>query len=217
MTDAELNDEYVRRYMAPGERVLLREKVVSRTAFSLSVLMALVFGLFGLAALVGAAVSLVPVGPGLAFGAPFALFGAVMGVLGVMFSVFRVMVTGSHVHVHFGWSKRKIPFAAIHTARVVTLKGFKQGKVSMGLDGVVRTWVGNSSSGRGVEITYQEEGARKHILTIGSENPERFVETVERAREKPAQLRIGEEVAPDVEAEEEAEEEEAKEERRDVS
>ena len=175
------SDEYERRYMQPGESVLFREKVVSQTAFRLSVAFMLIFGLVGIAALVAGAAGATPLAPALGLGIPFALFGAMMGVLGVMFSVFRVMVTGAHVHVHFGWSKRKIPLSAIDSIRAITLQGFKQGKVSVGLDGVVRTWVGNSRSGQGVEITYRD-GERKHVLTIGSEEAERFVATVERGR-----------------------------------
>jgi hypothetical protein len=168
------DDEYERRYMRPGERVVFREKVVSQTAFRVSVVFAIVFGLAG--ALM-AALGVVNGGLGpapLLFGVPSVLFGVLMGVLGVMFSVFRVMITGSDLHVHFGWSKRKIPLGAIQSVKIIELKGFRQGKVQIGLDGVVRTWVGQSKSGSGIEITYQIEGARKHILTIGSDNPEAF-------------------------------------------
>lgn len=190
------DDEYEQRYMDPGERVLFREKVVSRTAFKASVAFALIFGLVGLVALGSAAVTGgAAATAGVAFGAPFVALGALMGVLGVMFSVFRVMVTGPHVHVHFGWSKRKIPMGAIQAVQAVQLRGFRQGKVSMGMDGVVRTWVGHAGSGRGVEITYQMEGARKHILTIGSDVADELARTIERARAaagvgEPARMRI---------------------------
>jgi hypothetical protein len=201
-------DDYERRYMDPGERVIFREKIVSRTAFGVSVAFALVFGLVGLLALGAVAFGAVPAAAGVGFGAPFVVLGAFMGITGVMFSVFRVMVTASHVHVHFGWAKRKIPMDAIGKVCAVRLRGFKQGKVSMGLDGVVRTWVGNSQSGRGVEIHYQD-GARKHVLTIGSEQPEQFVETIERARSATsrgdtARVRIGQRAADEAAAEEEA-------------
>lgn len=176
------NDEYERRYMAPGESVRFREKVVSRAAFGLSVAFAAVFGLVGLVVLGAAAFGSSRAGGGIAVGAISVAFAAFMGLSGIMFSVFRTMVTGSHVHVHFGWARRKIPMGAIHDARVVTLQGSRRGKVSIGLDGVVRTWVGNSKSGRGVELTYQIEGERKQVITIGSEDPERFVETIERSR-----------------------------------
>ena len=127
-------DEYEQRYMQPGESVLFREKIVSRTAFGLSVAFMAIFGLVGLVSLIAAAIGALPPAVGLGFGAPPLLFGVVMGVLGAMFSVFRVMVTASNVHVHFGWSKRKIPFAAIRSIRAVTLEGVRQGKVSIGLD-----------------------------------------------------------------------------------
>ena len=145
-----------------------------------------------LTGLIAAAIGALPPAVGLGFGAPPLLFGVVMGVLGAMFSVFRVMVTASNVHVHFGWSKRKIPFAAIRSIRAVTLEGVRQGKVSIGLDGVVRTWVGTSPSGRGVEIAYQEDGARKHVIKIGSEEADRFVATVERARAASTSVRVAE-------------------------
>lgn len=95
-TSGEHGDEYERRYMDPGERVLFREKVVSRTAFRVSVALALVFVLMGLAALGSAALD-GAVAP-LAFGVPLAALGALWG---------------------------------------VHLEGFRQGKVSVGLDGVV--------------------------------------------------------------------------------
>ncbi|MCC7535937.1 MAG: hypothetical protein IT379_06980 [Deltaproteobacteria bacterium] len=186
----EHQDEYERRYMDPAERVLFREKVVSRTAFRVSVALTAAFGVLGLAALGVAAAGVVPIAAGVAIGAPFTALAAANGVLGVMFSVFRSMVTASHVHVHFGWAKRKIPMAAIQGVQVVRLAGFRQGKVSMGLDGVVRTWVGNSPSGQGVEITYQLEGERKNVLTVGSEDAERFVRTIERARAGAASARV---------------------------
>ena len=169
-------DEYERRYMDPAERLLYREKVVSRTAFRVSIAMSVIFGVLGLVAIVAA-----PPVAALAYGLPSIALAALMGVLGVMFSVFRVMITSSHLHVHFGWAKRKIPMDAIRSVTAVRLQGLRQGKVKIGLDGVARTWVGNASSGRGVEITYQD-GKRKHVLTIGSDRPEQFVETIERAR-----------------------------------
>ena len=175
-------DEYEKRYMDPDEQVLFREKVASRGAFLAAIVFLVVFGGFGLALIGAGAVGAMPLGLGLGVGSLAALFGAFMGVAGAMFSVFRAMATGSNVHVHFGWAKRKIPLSAIESIHATVLKGFKQGKVSVGLDGVVRTWVGNSPSGRGVEITYREESGRKHVLTIGSDEADRFVETVERAR-----------------------------------
>jgi hypothetical protein len=176
------SDEYVRRYMEPGEAAVFREKVVSKTAFGLSIAFAATFGLVGLFALGAAALGSVPMAAGLGAGLPSIAFAAFMGITGILFSVFRTIVTGSHVHVHFGWAKRKIPMAAIQSVEAVTLRGFKQGKVSMGVDGVVRTWVGNSQSGRGVEITYQQEGQRKHVLTVGSEDAEGFASAVQKAR-----------------------------------
>jgi hypothetical protein len=188
-------DEYEKRYMDPGERVVFREKVVSRTAFRVSVIFALVFGLVGLGLVAAGAIAGMVAGA-LAPGVFSILFAAMMGVLGVMFSVFRTMVTTENVHVHFGWAKRKIPFSAVESVRSITLTGLKQGKVSIGLDGVVRTWVGNSESGRGVELTYREPGGRKHVMTIGSDDAERFAETVERARaateQPPNKARIAE-------------------------
>ncbi len=175
-------DEYEKRYMDPGEEVLFREKVTSRGAFIVAIVFLVVFGAVGLALIGAGAAGAVPPGVGLGAGSLAALFAAFMGIAGVMFSVFRAMVTGSNVHVHFGWAKRKIRLSAIESIHAMRLKGFKQGKVSVGLDGVVRTWVGNSPSGRGVEITYREESGRKHVLTIGSDDADRFVETVERAR-----------------------------------
>lgn len=175
-------DEYEQRHMDPDERVLFREKVVSRAAFLVAVVFLAVFGLVGLALIGAGAAGIVPAALGVSIGAVSAAFGAMMGVLGAMFSVYRSMVTTSHVHVHFGWVKRRIAFSAIESVRAIRLQGFKQGKVSIGLDGIVRTWVGKSSSGRGVEITYQEPGARKHVITIGSEDADQYVATIERAR-----------------------------------
>lgn len=202
-------DEYERRYMDPGETVRFREKVVSRKAFGLSVAFAAVFGVVGLVALGAAALGVVPAAVGLGAGAPAVAFAAFMAVTGVMFSVFRAMVSDSHVHVHFGWAKRKIPMGAILSARVVPLTGLKQGKVSLGLDGVVRTWVGNSASGRGLELTYQIEGERKHVLTIGSEDPERFLRAIDHARStavriEPGRVRIAGQTDDDAAAEQEA-------------
>lgn len=184
MTDA-ATDEYERKFMAPGESVVFREKVVSRGAFKGAIVFLLVFGIVGLALVAAGAAGAVPTPVGFVVGPVSAVFGAMMGVLGVMFSVFRVMITTSHVHVHFGFAKRKIPFSAIESIRAVQLKGFRQGKVSVGFDGVVRTWVGHAPSGRGVEIAYAEASGRKHVMTIGSDEADRFVETVERARSRP--------------------------------
>jgi len=175
-------DEYEQRYMEAGERVLFREKVVSKAAFAVSKVFLAVFGLVGLALMLAGAVGAMPLAAGFGAGAPLAVLGVAMAVLGAMFSVFRSMVTTSHLHIHFGWSKRRIPHAAIEVARVVKLVGFRQGKVSIGLDGVVRTWVGQSASGRGVEVTYHEPGARTHVITVGSDDAEGYLAALERAR-----------------------------------
>jgi hypothetical protein len=181
-------DEYEKTYMAPDEQVLFREKVVSRGAFKVSIAFLVVFGLAGLALLAAGAAGAVPAATGFGVGGLAAAFAAFMGITGPLFSVFRVMVTTAHVHVHFGWSKRRIPFSAISAIRAVELTGLRQGKVSVGLDGIVRTWVGRAGSGRGVEITYEAEGGRKHVLTIGSDEPEAFVAAVERARAAPTRI-----------------------------
>ena len=175
-------DEYEQRYMQPGEHVLFREKLASRGAFIVSMIFLAAFGIAGLAMIGGGIAGTMPPALGIGVGLFTTLFAAFMGITGVMFSVFRTMLTDTNVHIHFGWTKRKIPLSAITSIRAITLKGIKRGKVQIGLDGVVRTWVGNSPSGRGVEIAYRLEGGLKHLLTIGSEEAERFVETVESAR-----------------------------------
>src|SRR5688500_18813877 len=147
MKATEEMDEYEQRYMQPGEQVLFREKVASRGAFIGAMIFLLVFGVAGLAVVGAGVADAMLLAPALAVGLVCALFGAFMGVAGVMFSVFRTMVTGSNLHVHFGWTKRKIPLSAIESIHAMKLKGFKQGKVQIGLDGVVRTWVGNLPSG----------------------------------------------------------------------
>jgi hypothetical protein len=173
-------DEYERRYMRPGERVLFRDKLVSRGAFHVSIVFAVVFGLAGLlaaaAALLGAAPLPVLI-PSLAALA-FAIF---MGVGGAAFSVARTMLSATDLHVHFGWAKRKIPLDTIDAVSAVTTQGFKQGKVSVGLDGVVRTWTSTSASRRAAEIAYRD-GKRRHILTIGSDRADALCAAIERAR-----------------------------------
>lgn len=175
-------DDYEQRYMAPDERVVFREKIVSRRAFAVAKVFLAVWGSLGLALVAAAAAGAMPLAIGLGAGLPALLLGITMAVLGAMFSVFRSMVTTSHLHVHFGWVKRRVPFSAIEGVRPVALVGFRQGKVSLGVDGVVRTWVGQSSSGRGVEVTYHEPGSRKHVLTIGSDDAEGYVAAIERGR-----------------------------------
>jgi hypothetical protein len=98
-----------------------------------------------------------------------------------MFSVARTMVTEEHVHVHAGWARRKIPQTAIESARAFRQEGFKQGKVSVGLDGVVRTVVSTSSSRNAIEIVANERG-RRHILTVGTDDPQGFLASVARSR-----------------------------------
>lgn len=186
-------DEYEQRYMQPGEQVLFREKIASRSAFVVSLIFLAAFGLVGLSMIGAGVAGAMPTALGVLVGLVSTAFAAFMGITGVMFSVFRTMVTGSNVHVHFGWAKRKIPLSAISSIVAVKLKGFKQGKVQIGLDGVVRTWVGSAPSGRGIQIAYQTEGGLKHVMTMGSEDPERLVEAVEAAR---ARVRV----APESEA-----------------
>ena len=175
-------DEYEQKYMEPNERVLFREKVVSRSAFAVAIVFLAVFGAVGLALVAAAIFGVLPLAVGLGAGAPLVLLGVTMAVLGAMFSVYRSMVTTSHLHSHFGWTKRRVAHSAIEAVRVVTLEGFRQGKVSIGLDGIVRTWVGQSASGRGVEVTYREPGARTHVVTIGSEHTDDYAAELERAR-----------------------------------
>lgn len=175
-------DEYEQKYMEPNERVLFREKVVSRSAFAVAIVFLAVFGAVGLALVAAAIFGVLPLAVGLGAGAPLVLLGVTMAVLGAMFSVYRSMVTTSHLHIHFGWTKRRVAHSAIEAVRVVTLEGFRQGKVSIGLDGIVRTWVGQSASGRGVEVTYREPGARTHVVTIGSEHTDDYAAELERAR-----------------------------------
>lgn len=200
----EAGDDYERQYMQPGERLLYREKVVSRSSFALSLVFGVVFGVPGLAVIAAAALGAIP-GPVAIAGVASAAFAAFMVIAGAAFSVSRAMVTGGHLHVHFGWAKRKIPIEAIDEVKLVTLQGIKRGKVSVGLDGVVRTWVGNSQGGRGVEVHYRE-GARKHVLTIGSETPERFVEALGSTRAGAATpVRVAAGAAVDAAAQAEAE------------
>lgn len=193
---SEAEDEYERQYMDPGERVLFREKVVSQVAFRVSVAMAVIFGLGGLAGIVAGLVTPAAGLPAVALGATTLAFGVAMGALGVLFSVFRSLVTESHLHVHFGWTKTKIPYAEMTAVRAVELRGFRQGKVSLGVDGVVRTWVGQGRSRRAIEVAYQPEGARKHVITIGSDQADRFLAALERARASAqptsAGVRVGE-------------------------
>ena len=182
-------DDYEQRYMEPNERVRFREKVVSRAAFAVARVFLAVFGSIGLALIAAGVFGAMPLAAGLGAGAPLVLLGVTMAVLGAMFSVFRSMVTTSHLHIHFGWTKRRVSHSAIEAVREVKLVGFRQGKVSVGLDGIVRTWVGQSASGRGVEVTYREPGARRHVITIGSEHADEYVAALERARAA-AQVRI---------------------------
>ena len=158
-------DEYAQRYMSPGESVLFREKVVSHAAFRISVFFALVFGLGGLVALALGAAGAMPLGIGLGAGAPSLVFGVLMGILGVMFSVFRVMITGSNVHVHFGWTKRKIPLSTIQSIGVKELVGLRQGKVQIGLDGVVRTTPQAAGLADTLRALDRKVAARGHSLT----------------------------------------------------
>jgi hypothetical protein len=177
----QLDDDYARRYMLPGERLLFGEKLVSRSVFQATMVLCGVLGLIGLAA---TAVGLFgPPGStaALGLGIPFIATSAILAPLSVLFSVIRSMITTSHLQVHFGWAKRKVPFDAIQKIAIVPYVGAKQGKVSMGFDGVVRTWVGTPSSGRGVEVTYQDD-KRKHVLTIGSDDAARFAEALQQAR-----------------------------------
>jgi hypothetical protein len=178
----QLDDDYARRYMLPGERLLFGEKIVSRGVFKATMVLCTTMGLIGLVATVIGFAGPAGSAPALGIGLPFIATSALLAGLSVLFSVFRSMITTSHLQVHFGWAKRKVPLEAIEKVAVVTLQGVKQGKVSMGFDGVVRTWVGTpSAGGRGVEVTYQV-GKRKHVLTIGSDDAERFAETLQRAR-----------------------------------
>jgi hypothetical protein len=182
-------DEYERKYMQPGDRLLHREKVVSREAFLLSLVFGLVFGVAGLGVVAAAAAGAIP-GPIAVAGGVSAAFAAFMVFAGAAFSVYRAMVTNGHLHVHFGWAKREVPMDAIDQVKVVAINGFKQGKVSMGLDGVVRTWAGTAKGGRAVEVQYRD-GARRHVLTIGSETPERLAEAIQSARSvSAAQVRV---------------------------
>ncbi len=178
---SEAVDEYERRYMSVDERLVYREKVVSRGVFRATMGLAAFFGIGGAAAPIIAASAGAPELAALAFGVPFLLLGGLMSVGSVLFSVFRIIVTSAHLHVHFGWVKKKVPLEAISRVSIVTPNGIHQGKVSIGLDGIVRTWVGVAKSGRAVEVAY-EDGGRKHVLTIGSEEPERFAAALEQTR-----------------------------------
>jgi len=173
-------DEYAEQYMVVGEQLLFREKVVSRSAFHVSIAFGLVFGLAGLGGIAAFAAGQ-QAAPALAIGVPSLAFAILMSVLGAAFSVYRSMVTSQHVHIHFGWAKRKIAVESIQDVSAVKLEGLRQGKVSVGFDGVVRTWVGRSASGRGVAITYRD-GNRTHVVTLGSESCESFMEAIEKAR-----------------------------------
>lgn len=202
----QLDDEYARQYMLPGERLLYGEKVASRGVFKTMLVMCSIFAFLGIGAM---AIGLAA-GPGAmgitVGGGMFLLTALLLGPMGVLFSVFRSMVTSSHLQVHFGWAKRKVPFDAIEQVKIIALQGIHQGKVKIGLDGVVRTWVGTPDSGRAVEVTYQD-GKRKHVLTIGSEDPERFAQVLQQARaaagtdpEAPAaRVRVGAGVAQELE------------------
>ena len=173
-------DDYERRFMTPGERVVLREKIVAKSAFKVGLALASAFALTGIGLGVAAALGVLP--PLLlTFAAINVVLAAFFGVSAPMFSVTRTMVTEEHVHVHSGWARRKILQTAIESARAFRQEGFKQGKVSLGLDGVVRTVVSTSSSRNAIEIV-ANEGGRRHILTVGTDDPQGFLGSLASSR-----------------------------------
>jgi hypothetical protein len=176
------DDEYEKRYMDTNERVMFREKLVGKGMFIFSLVFGLVFAVVGLGAFIAGLAGALPMALGLGLGVPFGIFGAFMAVAGVLFAVHRIMVTDSNVHAHYGWSKRRIPVSFIESAKKVQPNTYRQGKVTMGLDGVVRSYVANSPSRPAVEITYQIPGERKRVLTVGSDHADDFVSSIEHAR-----------------------------------
>ncbi len=173
-------DEYEQRFMAPGERIIFREKIVAKGAFTVGLVLALGFALLGGGlAIAGAFVT--QGAPLLVGGALNVGLAAFFAVTSAMFSVTRTMITDEHVHVHFGWAKRKIARASIVSVKAVKQLGFKQGKVSIGVDGVVRTVASTSSSRNAIEIETVEEG-RRHVLTVGTDDPDGFLAALDAAR-----------------------------------
>lgn len=173
-------DDYERRFMAPDERVAFREKIVSKVAFNVGLALALGFALLGAALAVAGALA-TPGAPFFVGGALNVVLAAFFAVTAAMFSVTRTMITDERVHVHFGWVKRKIPRASIISVKAVKQSGFKQGKVSIGVDGVVRTVASTSSSRNAIEIETVEDG-RRHVLTVGTDDPEGFLAALDPAR-----------------------------------
>jgi hypothetical protein len=173
-------DDYERRFMRPGERVVFREKIVAKGAFKVGLALAAAFALTGIGLGAAAALGVLPALL-LTFSAINLALAAFFGVSAPMFSVARTMVTEEHVHVHAGWARRKIPQTAIESVRAFRQEGFKQGKVSVGLDGVVRTVVSTSSSRNAIEIVANERG-RRHILTVGTDDPQGFLASLAASR-----------------------------------
>ncbi|MDP3278691.1 MAG: hypothetical protein Q8Q09_26105 [Deltaproteobacteria bacterium] len=163
--------------MAPGERVLFREKIVAKGAFTAGLILAFGFALTGIGLGVAGALGELPALL-LTFAAINLVLAALFAVTAAMFSVTRTMITEEHVHVHFGWAKRKILRTAIASVNAVQQQGFKQGKVSIGLDGAVRTVASTSASRNAIEIETNEDG-RKHVLTVGTDDPEGFLKSLD--------------------------------------
>ena len=174
MTD----DLYVREHMASGG-VLLQDKAIGKTTRKVMGIFAAIFFVLALVAVVLAFATAAGIAAGIGGVGSF-LLALMFAFGGLTLSTVRSVVTRDELHIQVGIWGPRIALDAIQSIAVAPPPNFV--KVGMRLEGdrVVTSYIVENAEH--VAITYTNEDGKERHLRFSVGDPERFVETVNRAR-----------------------------------
>ena len=188
-------DQYEADYMTSGDRIVHRDKRVSR---GMAAILA-IWGPFcwGLALLIGLgnATASKPVP---AASLPYVVAGIVaLGFafifMGVAFSVLRSVVSKDELHVKYGLWGPTIPLRNIHSCTVTDYDWTKFGGWGIRRSMSDNSWAYVPGPGQVVEVQYEEDG-EKRTIQIGADNALKLAKEINAAREAQTNTRFAIEV-----------------------
>lgn len=165
-------DEYEEKFMAPGEKVIYRDKMSMHPGFHIA-LLTLVIGAVVALALTGApvAITALPLLVGLAAWASM--------------MTLRTTVSEENVHVHYGIFGPTIPIEKIQSVEPVEYSWIKYGGWGVRYSIWDNSWAYNmiGDKGRAVELKYDKNGKTRKVL-VASNEPVLLADSILQARKR---------------------------------
>ncbi len=161
-------DAYEKEYMAGGETVLYRDRMVAGTKLNLLL----------------ATVALIMIGTAVATGSMMsALIGLpVVALVWLLLGVLRVTVSKQHVDVQYGLFGPKIPIRAIESAVAIKYNWLAFGGwgIRRGMDGWMYNMLGDG--GNAVRITWRDGKGQEVVTYIGTKTADTLATEINRAQ-----------------------------------